>query len=226
MSNEFWGLAFTFLPFIVIIMLANIAQARREKGQFRSDAAIFSYILLIALYLATFVGGILVHIAGILSVRQPELLEDAFPADLNINLLQEADSLTTLGIGFWLPSLIGILLLWPPFRRLVARIIPIDAQSPVHAVALSYIMLIIINLMLTLGVAANSYGHLSRHRRRLADSSVVVSNSCKTWSLSAHIPELTHRYSHRDRHGACCHPPQCIGECCKFWYGSRCGSVD
>ena len=62
------------------------------------------------------------------------------------------DSLPLIGLGIWLPSALGILTLLPPVRRLWARIIPIDPESTVHAVALSLSMLVVVNLMLTLGV--------------------------------------------------------------------------
>ena len=71
----------------------------------------------------------------------------------------QVESLPLIGLGIWLPSALGILMLLPPVRRLWARIIPIDSESPVHAVALSLSMLVVVNLLLTLGVGL---GNLTR----------------------------------------------------------------
>ena len=49
-------------------------------------------------------------------------------------------------------SIVGILLLTPPVRRLCARLLPIDPKSPAHAVALSLTMLIVINMLFTLAI--------------------------------------------------------------------------
>jgi len=70
--------------------------------------------------------------------------------------LGRPDSLPLLALGIWLPSLFGLVLLLPPVRRVLARWMPIDAESPVHAVALSLSMLILINLMVTLGVGLDT----------------------------------------------------------------------
>lgn len=82
---------------------------------------------------------------------------------INLGLQQGADnpllqfeSLSLLGVGLWVPSLIGILLLLPPVRRLLARFIPIYAASPVHAVALSLSVLVIMQLLFTMGMGLNN----------------------------------------------------------------------
>jgi membrane protease YdiL (CAAX protease family) len=49
-----------------------------------------------------------------------------------------------------------VLLLLPPSRRLVARAIPIDAGRAVHAVALSYVALVFVNLLLTLAIGLSN----------------------------------------------------------------------
>lgn len=66
--------------------------------------------------------------------------------------------------GLLLPALTGIVLLLPPVRRFSARYIPIDATNTVHAVALSMTMLVIINMLITIGVG-------------LSDLSAIVSEA-------------------------------------------------
>jgi membrane protease YdiL (CAAX protease family) len=58
----------------------------------------------------------------------------------------------SIGLSLWAPSVLGILLLWRPVRSLIAKAIPISADRTVHAVALSLIALILINLFFTLGL--------------------------------------------------------------------------
>jgi membrane protease YdiL (CAAX protease family) len=61
-------------------------------------------------------------------------------------------SLPLVALSLWLPSLLGLALLLPPVRQLLARVLPIDAQNPVHGVALALSMLIVTNLLITLGM--------------------------------------------------------------------------
>jgi membrane protease YdiL (CAAX protease family) len=53
--------------------------------------------------------------------------------------------------GLIIPSLFSIVLLLRPIRTLLARLIPIDAESATHAVALVLTMLVVLNLATTLG---------------------------------------------------------------------------
>jgi membrane protease YdiL (CAAX protease family) len=47
-------------------------------------------------------------------------------------------------------------LLWRPVRRLLARVMPIDPTNTVHAVALSCVMLVLVNLGLTLAIGLDT----------------------------------------------------------------------
>ena len=68
------------------------------------------------------------------------------------NPLAGVESPLLLSVGLLLPSLIGLLLLTPPARRAFSRLSPMDPDSPVHAVALSLSMLVVVNLSFTLGI--------------------------------------------------------------------------
>ena len=70
-------------------------------------------------------------------------------------------NLEPLGIALWAPALVAPLLLLPPVRRLLARLIPIDPRSSVHAVAISYVMLIVIILTFTLAVGLETLAEIS-----------------------------------------------------------------
>ena len=163
MSNEILGILSTFFPFIVIIWVANVAEGYRKTEQpdraYRAMARI-SYLSLIGLYSLTFLGGLMAQAMDFVAEQQFDLLGDLWPANFGLNPLLEIDSWSLLGIGLWIPSLVGMLCLLPSFRRRVARIIPIDPQSPVHAIALSYTMLVIMNLMFYIGVGLDNLATL------------------------------------------------------------------
>ena len=136
--------AITFIPFIFILWIANLAQRQREAGQPSSIVAGLSYGFLAALYVSLILIGLLLHLAGGI------LQGNAAPGVEEVTAL--LPTLPRIGFALWFPSLVGILLLLPALRRQAAPVVPIDPGSPVHAVALSYIALVLINLMSTLAV--------------------------------------------------------------------------
>lgn len=141
--NELISMLVMFGPLFIVIGLANLAERQREQMEPYGGLAITSYIFLAVLYLMGVAGGLAIQGAGFLLAQQPDAL-DAFPF--------QPDSFTVLGAGIWIPSLVGILLLLPPVRRLFARFTAFDPASPVHAVALSFTMLVVIYLMFNLGI--------------------------------------------------------------------------
>ena len=139
-----------FIPWVMILWLANLAERRQQEGNAESRRAFawLAYGLLIVIY------GILV-LFGMLSVGIGLLQRG--PLGAQLQGMYSASGLgdvswTTVGLGLWLPSTLGVVLLVPAVRRLAARVIPIDARSAVHAVALSYSALVLVNLLITLGM--------------------------------------------------------------------------
>jgi membrane protease YdiL (CAAX protease family) len=134
-----------FFPLFLVMGLANLAERQRERAEPHQALAVTSYLLLGLLYLLGIVAGLAVQVLGFLVQQQPQLLEEA-------GVPFQPDSFAMLGAGIWIPCLVGILFLLPPVRRLLARFTAIDPLSPVHAVALAFSALVIINLMFTLGL--------------------------------------------------------------------------
>lgn len=153
--NEVLSMFFLFAPLIFILVLANLAEARRQQGEPYQGWAVTSYVILGLFYAVALVVGLAINLFTILVQQQPTLL-DQFGLQGADNPLLKFDSLPLLGLGLWLPSLIGILLLLLPVRRLLARFIPIDAASPVHAIALALSVLVVIQLLFTMGVGLNN----------------------------------------------------------------------
>ncbi len=143
-----------FLPFILILWLANLADRRRQEGDLQSGRVLawLGYGLLVAIYgmlvlLGLLTSGIALLQAGPLGTQL---------GDLNAAAGLGEVSWGRLGLALWLPSILGIVLLLPPVRRLAARVIPLDAASPVHAVGLSYSALVLLNLLVTLGMGLDN----------------------------------------------------------------------
>ena len=173
--SELAGLAFTFLPLFVILLLANAAERARRRDmqtaalasvsyaadpllaapatQPQDDTAtifgVMAYAALIALYVAVILGALGLLAYTTLSRTQPHLFADNPLGTMVDNPLLAA-------WGLLLPGIMGIFLLLPAVRRFCARFIPIDPKSPVHAVALSMTMLVIVNILITIGVGLSN----------------------------------------------------------------------
>ncbi|MCB0045029.1 MAG: CPBP family intramembrane metalloprotease [Caldilineaceae bacterium] len=150
--SQIMGVVVTFVPLILIIFVANIAQARREKDLPYGGFAAMAYLSMMILYAGGFLAGLLFQL-GVATLRQqPELAGQITEAMGGIDLFGMFESPMLFGAGLWVSSLIGLVLLLKPVRRFCARFMPLDPESPVHAIALSWTMLVIINLAMTLGV--------------------------------------------------------------------------
>ncbi len=147
--SEILSMLTIFAPLFLIIGLANVAERQRAHGEAYRGLAVTSYVLLAFLYVAAILIGLALHGASIVATTQPQLFEE-------IQLGMPMDSLALLGLGLWLPALIGIILLLPPVRRLAARLIPIDAANPVHGIALAFSVLVAVNLLFTLGIGLSN----------------------------------------------------------------------
>jgi hypothetical protein len=154
--NELLTMLILFAPLILVMVLANLAEAQRQREEAYQGWAVTSYLVVGAFYGVLMLGGLLINGFALLVQQQPQLLEELTASTGGPNPLLQADSLPLLGVGLWAPALVGILVLLPPVRRLLARLLPMDAGSPVHAVALSLSALIVIQLLFTLGIGLNN----------------------------------------------------------------------
>ncbi len=145
------GLIILFLFLGALLFFANIADGEREKGGTGTIWAAVSYGVLVVMYLAAAVIGAGIWLAATLSQSNPEFAEQ-MKLGPQADLLKTFENPTVFALGLLIPSLIGIVLLLPWVRRLLARIINIDANSSVHAVALSMSMLVIMQIAALLGM--------------------------------------------------------------------------
>ncbi len=168
--SEVMGMVVLFAPLFLVMFLANLAEQRRTQDEPYTGAALLGYLLVAALYGMGLLSGLLIQVSATLLEGQPQLMAELGLAGAGAQPPLAVDSLALLGLGLWLPSAVGLLLLLPPVRRLAARVIPMDAHNPVHAVALSFTMLVVINLMLTLGVGLGNLSDLMAQEEQAATS--------------------------------------------------------
>jgi membrane protease YdiL (CAAX protease family) len=173
--NELLTMLILFTPLILVIVLANLAEAQRQREEAYQGWAVTSYLFVGAFYGLLMLGGLLINGFALLVQQQPQLLEELTASTGGPNPLLQADSLPLLGVGLWAPALVGILVLLPPVRRLLARLLPMDAGSPVHAVALSLSALIVIQLLFTLGIGLNNLAESLAAQEAAGSASATLS---------------------------------------------------
>lgn len=158
--SDLIGILILFVPLFVIMWVANLAEREREKEKPYRGLAFLSYILVILLYGFAFLLGLGLQAFTILVEQQPTLLNDLGMELPTTAIMQDVESLGLLSIGVWVSALVSMLLLTGPARRLIAQFTNIDPESPVHAVALSFIGLVAINLAITLGIGLSNLATL------------------------------------------------------------------
>jgi membrane protease YdiL (CAAX protease family) len=173
--NELLTMLILFAPLILVMVLANLAEAQRQREEAYQGWAVTSYLVVGAFYGVLMLGGLLISGFALLVQQQPQLLEELTASTGGPNPLLQADSLPLLGVGLWAPALVGILVLLPPVRRLLARLLPLDAGSPVHAVALSLSALIVIQLLFTLGIGLNNLAESLAAQEATGSTSTTLS---------------------------------------------------
>lgn len=144
--TEVLGVVLQFMPLIILLLLANGAEKlRRMEPSRRSGTSmvltVLSYSLLAVTFVILLLAGILLTLLGWLH-RQGDSPVLTIPGAAPELARQITEALPLIGAGFWIPSLLGLLLLIPPVRRLIARFLPVDVSSRVHTISLSSSMLI------------------------------------------------------------------------------------
>ena len=140
--------ALMFLPLAAVLWLANLSWRKRIEGELKSERTFkwLAYGLLAALFGVLILIGLLLQGVGLLASVAP-VSSEAMPITG-----MPPDVFPRVALGFWAPSVLGVLMLLRGPRRLVARFAPIDPANPVHAVALSMAFLVLVNLLITLGL--------------------------------------------------------------------------
>ncbi len=150
------AIAVLFFPLIFLLWLANMADKRREETPARHGVAILVYVMLGFLWATMWTVGILAVLMGVAYGRYADIpaLSARYSAQgLNPEMaVLFMQSLPRLGAGLVLLAVLGAALMLRPVRRLIARALPISADSLVDAVALAYSNLILVNLWVVIGI--------------------------------------------------------------------------
>lgn len=143
-----------FLPILMVLWLANLSHRKRIEGDLRSERTlkILSYGLLFLLYGGLLLFGLMFLGIGLVVALAPQAFDTADLSALGF----QAERLPWIGAALLVLSLIGLLLLTRPARRVFARFTSIDPSHPVHAVALSMTALVLINLAFTVAVGIDN----------------------------------------------------------------------
>ncbi|WP_044641345.1 CPBP family intramembrane glutamic endopeptidase [Risungbinella massiliensis] len=108
------------------------ALAKENKSKAKTIISIAIGIIAFLYLLSSIVG---------LYAQQSNFLSDMFPAFSPNG-----------GLGIWIPSMIGLLLLIPIIRKQLSKWVPIDPQNSLHTVSLSLSMLIFIQLFVSMSI--------------------------------------------------------------------------
>lgn len=154
--TDIFSLLLIFIPLLLILWLANLADKRRAQEDSQQVFAILTYLLLAMLWGVLFFVGVIMMLVGVAMDAAPEVFAAGAPA----GYLPDSRQLMQMGGGMWVPAVLGMILLLPPVRRLFARFLNIDATRTVHAVALSYTMLIVANLWITVAFGIDNLANV------------------------------------------------------------------
>lgn len=149
--GDFLSVVLIFAPLVLVLYFANHAQRLREGGEQAGALVALCTIVLLLLYSSTLLIGLVFLLLNGQSLPAVglEAGAGALPAFTPASPLW-------LSLGLVAPSLMGMLLLLKPVRRLVARFTQLDPDHPVHMVALSLTMLPLIALGVTLGIGLDT----------------------------------------------------------------------
>lgn len=161
-----------------ILWLANLADRLRDTGDL-TGATTLSFLAygLIALTLfLTFFAGLLMQLGGFF-VGPGAGPSQRPPPEATGGL--DPSALGPIGLSLWAPSLLGLVLLLKPVRVLLARILPVDPGRTVHAVALSFIALIVMNLLFTLGIGLDNLADMMEAN---AEAGIAFNPTSALWA--------------------------------------------
>jgi membrane protease YdiL (CAAX protease family) len=145
---------YTFGPIIALSYVINLSEKKRTPlhPKYGREMALVCYLLISFGYIASFLIGLVIQLRGNVFLK-------LFSKSLSTDLIWK---IQLIGLGLWLPSLLGILVLIPAVRRWLSRILQIQAENRIHAFALSMSMLVFMQMIITLGVGLDTLSQTSQ----------------------------------------------------------------
>jgi len=157
-----------FVPLFLIVLFANLADKQRLAGGSGKTIAGLTYALHLFIFGTMAAAGWALHAVKFAITTNEELKQSLLDIVAGgggngevANLMPVLERLDVLGMGIWMPAAAAPLFLLPQVRRLLANLTGMDALSSVHAVAASFVMLVVMNLAVTLAVGLDTLADLS-----------------------------------------------------------------
>ncbi|MBN2908071.1 CPBP family intramembrane metalloprotease [Polycladomyces sp. WAk] len=142
-----------FLPLFVIMWFANRADRARLSDESTGTVwAVFCYLSLVLLHL------LVLGMVSLLSLLTSLAASTPIPSGMPGPRIDTAmlEGLNRAEVVVMVTTLAGLIVLLPFVRRLIARVIPIDSSSRVHAAALSLSALIFAYLLTTVALGLDN----------------------------------------------------------------------
>lgn len=168
--TEILNILALLLPLLIIFFVANLAEWRKQREEPYQAFAILGFVFTGGLYILMLCAGLSLLAFAAMTGSQPDLAEQS-PVQFAAPW--------ALAFGVFGSAIGGLLVLTPPVRRWLARFIPIDPDSIVHAVALSLSLLIVVNLTVTLGIGLDNLATMLAETE--ADTGVAVTSIIGLW---------------------------------------------
>ncbi|MCX6042362.1 MAG: hypothetical protein NTV69_14635, partial [Caldilinea sp.] len=151
---EWIGTIAQFLPVLLILWMANLAQKRRSAGTPYRQFAHPAYALVALVHLSLLLAGLTVL-----------LRREGLPLE-GTDLVK---SWAWLGWGMTVPAGLGLLMLLRPVRAQAGNVLQIDPDNPLHAVSLSMSLWIPLLLAATLGIGLDTLAMQMEMQNDLTD---------------------------------------------------------
>jgi uncharacterized protein len=170
------------LPFAFVLWLANMAERQKARQESAQTLTIITYLLVASLYALLLGVGLLLQVVGLLAGSGLLGLTGATMPASGL----DAYALAPMGLGMWVPALAALLLLLPPVRRLASRVLPLQPDNLIHAVALSFAMVAIMNLTVTMAMGlGNLASSLESSGQTLGNTAVLLWTQEGIWAFTA-----------------------------------------
>jgi membrane protease YdiL (CAAX protease family) len=138
-----------FGPIIILFYLVNLAERSRtpEHPREGKEFALVLYMLMALSFAIVFLLGLIAHFQG-------EQLAHTLQGIYSERLVNHfASQHASIGMSLWIPSLVGMLVFIPSLRRFLAgKMLPIDPAHRVHTMALSFSMVVWVQLFVTVAI--------------------------------------------------------------------------
>ena len=156
-----------FAPLFLLVLLANLADKHRLEGGTEKTIAGLTYAFHLFIFGIMAMVGATLHVIAILMKTNDNLQQNFLDllsgggTEATEGILPVLDRLDVLGLGLWAPAAAAPLFLLPAVRKQLSRLIKIDFRSSVHAISVSFVMLVVINLTFTLAIGLETLADLS-----------------------------------------------------------------